>query len=122
MHPDTIEEPHLYRDLGRKLLIENIDARKDLGATQAELAPTFAELPEVGFCFDIARLVDRPEHVGRERAAGGVRRAAEASPRELPLPRSASRSPHREHEDLFSPLLQRCLDVPWILEAPPRPR
>jgi hypothetical protein len=25
-----------------------------------------------------------------------------------------------EHEELFMPLLQRCLDVPWILEAPPR--
>jgi hypothetical protein len=25
-----------------------------------------------------------------------------------------------EHEKRFGPLLQRCLDVPWILEAPPR--
>jgi hypothetical protein len=23
-------------------------------------------------------------------------------------------------EELFMPLLHRCLDVPWILEAPPR--
>lgn len=54
MHPDTIKEPHLYRDLGRKLLIENMDSRKELGRTQDELAPTFADLPEAGFCFDIA--------------------------------------------------------------------
>jgi hypothetical protein len=26
-----------------------------------------------------------------------------------------------EHEDLFRPVLERCVDVPWILEAPPRP-
>lgn len=25
-----------------------------------------------------------------------------------------------EHEELFMPLLRRCRDVPWILEAPPR--
>jgi hypothetical protein len=27
-----------------------------------------------------------------------------------------------EDEVLFMPLLERCLDVPWILEAPPRDR
>jgi hypothetical protein len=26
----------------------------------------------------------------------------------------------RGDEELFMPLLHRCLDVPWILEAPPR--
>jgi hypothetical protein len=25
-----------------------------------------------------------------------------------------------EDEALFLPVLERCLDVPWILEAPPR--
>jgi len=25
-----------------------------------------------------------------------------------------------EHEELFGPLLDRCRDVPWILEAAPR--
>jgi hypothetical protein len=25
-----------------------------------------------------------------------------------------------EDEERFDPLLARCLDVPWILEAPPR--
>jgi hypothetical protein len=24
-----------------------------------------------------------------------------------------------EDEELFSPVLRRCLDVPWIFEAPP---
>ena len=31
MHPDTIEDPALYRALGRKLVLENMDARKEDG-------------------------------------------------------------------------------------------
>jgi hypothetical protein len=28
---------------------------------------------------------------------------------------------NEEDEELFAPVLSPCLDVPWILEAPPRP-
>jgi hypothetical protein len=54
MHPDTIEKSDRYRVLGRKLLFENLDARKDWGRTREELVAVFADLPEAGFCFDIA--------------------------------------------------------------------
>lgn len=37
MHPDTIEDPVPYRALGRKLLLENMDARKSDGRTAEEL-------------------------------------------------------------------------------------
>lgn len=122
MHPDTIEEPDLYRDLGRKLLIENMDSRKELGRTQDELAPTFADLPEAGFCFDVAHAwsIDPDMSVAAELldAFGDRLRHLHVS--------SLSADLHHvplteEHEELFGPLLQRCLDVPWILEAPPRP-
>lgn len=121
MHPDTIEDPVAYRPLGRKLLLENMDARKQAGRTAEELRPFFDELPDAGFCFDVAHawsidpemavatelldeLSDRLGHVHLSSLSSELRHA--------PLT--------EEHEELFRPLLQRCLDVPWILEAPPR--
>lgn len=122
MHPDTIEEPDLYRDLGRKLLIENMDARKELGRTQGELAPTFAELPEAGFCFDIAHAwsIDQDMSVASELLDAFGERLKHLHVSSL-LPDLHHIPLTEEHENLFGPLLRRCLDVPWILEAPPRP-
>ncbi len=54
MHPDTIEDPANFCILGRKLVLENMDARKQDGRTVEELKPWFSALPEAGFCFDIA--------------------------------------------------------------------
>ncbi|HEY3740576.1 MAG TPA: hypothetical protein VGL53_12065 [Bryobacteraceae bacterium] len=59
-HPDTIFNPANWRALGDRLLIENLDKRKPVGRTVAELAQCFRALPEAQFCFDIghARQVD----------------------------------------------------------------
>lgn len=59
-HPDTIFKPGKWRSLGDRLLIENMDKRKPIGRTVAELTPFFAALPSARFCFDIghARQVD----------------------------------------------------------------
>ena len=54
VHPDLIGDPAPYRALGRRLVIENMDDRKTGGRTAGELAPLFRELPEAGFCLDIA--------------------------------------------------------------------
>jgi hypothetical protein len=121
LHPDQIEDPTVYAALGGRLLIENMDARKRLGTVADELEPLFEALPSAGFCFDVAHAWT----VDPTMAAGG----------EL-LDRFASRLRHvhvssissdlghvplsAEHEVLFSPLLSRCRDVPWILEAEPR--
>jgi hypothetical protein len=122
LHPDTIEDPRPYRALGRKLLIENMDARKGWGRTREELKAIFDELPEAGFCFDIAHawsvdgdmalaaaLLDAfHEHLGQVHVS-----SLTSDQRHVPLTAA--------DEELFRPLLQRCLDVPWILEAPLRP-
>lgn len=122
MHPDTIEDSDLYRSLGRKLLIENMDARKEVGRTQDELASAFAELPEAGFCFDIAHAWSIDPNMS---VAGELLDAFGERLRHLHVSSLSADLHHvplaEEHEDLFAPLLQRCLDVPWILEAPPRP-
>jgi sugar phosphate isomerase/epimerase len=98
-----------------------MDSRKGRGRTQDELAPLYDELPEAGFCFDIAHAwsMDPDMSVGNDLldAFGGRLRhlhVSSLSPDLHHVPLS------KEHEELFGPLLQRCLDVPWILEAPPR--
>lgn len=121
MHPDTMDDLRLYRPLGHKLLLENMDSRKPDGRTPEELHRAFAELPEAGFCFDIAHAwsIDPSMAVANELldSFGGRLRHVHLS--------SLSEGLHHvslteEDEELFSPVLRRCLDVPWIFEAPPQ--
>lgn len=121
MHPDTIEDPSIFRALGHKLLLENMDARKESGRYQRELAPLFEELPDAGFCLDVphAWSVDPTMEV-----AGELLDSFGPRLRHLHLS-SLSDDLHHvpltvEDEELFSSTLKRCLDVPWIFEAPPR--
>jgi len=120
MHPDTIEDPRPYRALGGKLLLENMDARKGWGRTPEELAAVFEELPEAGFCFDIAHAwsIDPEMSVARDLLDAFGRRL-----RHLHVSSLSAELHHvsltEQDEALFRPVLQRCLDVPWILEAPP---
>ncbi len=60
VHPDVIEDFSLWRKLGRAVCIENMDKRKKIGRTAAQLQQIFDKLPEATFCFDIghARQVD----------------------------------------------------------------
>jgi hypothetical protein len=121
MHPDTIEEPSLFRVLGHKLLLENMDSRKESGRTRQELAPLFEELPDAGFCFDVphAWSVDSTMTVAGELLDGFGARL-----RHVHLSSLSAELHHVplsvEDEEHFRPTLERCLDVPWIFEAPPR--
>jgi hypothetical protein len=120
VHPDAVGEPSLYRSLGRKLAIENMDARKPAGQTADQLDELFDELPEAGLCFDVAhaKSVDPSMEEGaRILDAFGDRlrhvhlSSLDSTCHHVPLT--------AEDESLFAPLLSRCRDVPWILEAPP---
>lgn len=53
MHPDVITVPELWRDFGPRLLIENMDKRKPVGRTAAELYEIFEELPNASLCLDV---------------------------------------------------------------------
>jgi Xylose isomerase-like TIM barrel len=119
MHPDTIDDAECYRPIGRRLVLENMDARKDAGRTVQELEPLFEALPDAGLCFDIAhaKSVDQTMDEGEAilgRYGSRLRHVHLSSLDEdshhVPL------SP--ADEELYSPLLQKCRDVPWILEAP----
>lgn len=121
VHPDAIDDPDAYRRLGSCLVLENMDARKPTGRTAAELEPLFAALPEAGLCLDVAHVLSiDPTLAEGERLldayAGRLRHlhvsSIDAACRHVPLT--------DEHEARFAPLLRRCPDVPWILEAPLR--
>lgn len=53
VHPDAIRDLDAWKQLGRMLLLENMDRRKPVGRSVSELEPLFERLPEAGFCFDI---------------------------------------------------------------------
>lgn len=56
VHPDIISDFDLWRKFGKFLCIENMDKRKPIGRTMAEMKFLFTKLPEASFCFDIAHV------------------------------------------------------------------
>jgi hypothetical protein len=121
MHPDTMRDPTAYEALGRKLVLENMDAGKADGCCVEHLERWFAALPEAGFCFDIAhaKSIDPEMGLGSELLDAFASRL-----RHVHVSSLSDKLHHvpltQEDETLFMPLLERCLDLPWILEAPPR--
>jgi Xylose isomerase-like TIM barrel len=119
VHPDVIDEPGEYRRLGARLVLENMDTRKGSGRTADELAPLLAELPDAGLCLDVAHARDvdasmAGAHELLDRFADRLRHLHVSSLDEAGhhVPLTA------QDEAAFGPVLQRCRDVPWILEAP----
>ncbi len=53
LHPDTVHDFAVWRELGSLLCIENMDKRKPIGRTVKDLTSIFEKLPEATFCFDI---------------------------------------------------------------------
>jgi hypothetical protein len=53
LHPDTIHDASLWRVLGNRVAIENMDRRKSTGRTAEELRPIFNLLPDARHCFDV---------------------------------------------------------------------
>ena len=122
-HPDAVHDPAAYAELGTRLVLENMDGRKPIGRSGEELEPFFAELPEAGFCLDVAHAgaLDRSmglAHDLLDRFRSRLRQvhlsSLDAAGHHVPLSRA--------DEVRFAEVLGRCRDVPWILEASPPPR
>lgn len=60
VHPDLIQNAVVWRRLGSRLCLENMDLRKRTGRTVSEMRAAFDALPDAGFCLDLghARQVD----------------------------------------------------------------
>lgn len=59
-HPDLLQTPSLWRQLGSRLCLENMDHRKTTGRTVRELDELFETFPDASFCLDLghARQID----------------------------------------------------------------
>jgi hypothetical protein len=120
VHPDTIVDPALYRRLGHRLSVENMDSRKRAGHRADDLAAIFEELPDAQLCLDVAHAKDIDPTMSE--ASEMLRRFANrlSHVHVSSLDESLHHVPLTEgDESLFGTVLQRCRDVPWILEAPP---
>lgn len=53
VHPDIIDDFSPWRDLGNRVLLENMDQRKRICRTPFEMHQFFRKLPDAKFCFDI---------------------------------------------------------------------
>lgn len=60
VHPELLQTPSLWQELGDQLCLENMDNRKTTGRTLAELHALFEAFPEATFCLDLghARQID----------------------------------------------------------------
>ncbi|HKG03461.1 MAG TPA: hypothetical protein VKB03_09780 [Conexibacter sp.] len=120
MHPETLGDLAPFADLGGRLRLENMDTRKPDARTADELARYFDALPDARFCFDVAHAQLHDPGMGlahelldafSDRLAEVHVSSIEADGEHVPL-RAAD-------AEAFLPVLERCVGVPWVLEAPP---
>ncbi len=52
-HPNVIRSWELWKSLGSRVCVENMDKRKPIGQTAQQLKQIFERLPEATFCFDL---------------------------------------------------------------------
>lgn len=120
VHPDTIFTPRFWKPLGELLCIENMDKRKPVGRTVAELEGVFAEFPLAKLCFDIAhaRQVDTSMSESFR-----ILRAFRQRICQLHMSELSSGSKHDRISDVAVESFREVLDflpcaVPVILETP----
>ena len=60
VHPELMQTPSLWRTMGRRVCLENMDNRKTTGRTLREMRQMFEWLPDAEFCLDLghARQID----------------------------------------------------------------
>jgi hypothetical protein len=121
VHPDAIRHAEAWRPLSHRLVLENMDARKPIGQRPGQLAELFAVLPRAGFCLDVAHAaaVDPSMRLAHALLDAHGARLRQVHLSSLRRDRSSHVALTRRDEARFRPVLRRCPDVPWILEAPP---
>ncbi|MEH3053413.1 MAG: TIM barrel protein [Patulibacter minatonensis] len=119
LHPDVIEDHAHWARLGATLAIENMDPRKGDGQTAESLARHFELLPEAGLCFDVAHAYAIDPSLGEGHLIldhfGHRLRHLHVSALDV-RHHHVALGPAEERR--IAPFLERCRDVPWLLEAP----
>lgn len=117
VHPWTLPHAALVA-LGGSVVVENMDVGKSDGKTPEQLERVFEELPDAGFCLDVAHVwtVDRTMALGHRLldAFGSRLRQLHVSGIE---PDGRHRTTTRADMDAYAPVLDRARHVPWIFEA-----
>jgi hypothetical protein len=119
VHPDTISNSRKWHAFGSFLCVENMDKRKPIGRTSAELGRVYDELPEAMLCFDIghARQVDPTMGVAAE-----ILRAYRSRIRQIHVSEVDTGSRHHQLScgaaNAFKSVLGRIeSDTPLIIES-----
>lgn len=60
VHPENLTNDSFWREMGARLLIENLDPRSPAWRTATQLYPVFESLPEAGLCLDVAHAAQEP--------------------------------------------------------------
>jgi hypothetical protein len=119
MHPETLGVPERFAALGERLWLENMDTRKPDARTPDELARFFALLPRARFCFDVAHAQLHDPAMGLAHALLDAFGDRLAEVHVSSIEPGGTHVPLRPHDaEAFAPVLERCVGVPWILEAP----
>ena len=120
VHPDTLQDLTNWARLGSRLVLENMDSRKPGGRTTQELSPIFEALPRPG----LASISPAPKEIDPD--LHEAHRLLDRFGDRLRHVHLSSLDADNHHvsltpadEELFASTLERCGDVPWILEAPP---
>ena len=118
LHPDVYGSEPACARLGGRAVFENMDVTKPSGRDVADLRDVFAAFPEAGLCLDVAHIWtnDPTLALGHELldAFGGRLRQLHVSG----IDENGTHRPTTSADlELYAPLLGRCRDVPWLLEA-----
>jgi hypothetical protein len=119
VHPETVDEPTTLRQLGSRLALENMDARKTNARTPDELEVYFKLLPEARFCLDVAHAasLDSSMDLANRLLARFGDRLTHVHISGL-TPNGKHRTATDDEWRQYASILERCKDAPWILEAP----
>lgn len=118
LHPDVYGEAQDLLALGPRAVFENMDIAKSFGRTTEDMVLVFQRFPHAGFCLDVSHVWtnDPSLALGHDLldALGGRLRQVHVSGIE---PDGTHRETTHADLELYAPLLERCRNVPWLLET-----
>jgi hypothetical protein len=118
LHPDVYGAVAAVDRLGTRAVFENMDIAKSFGKDVDDLVTVFAAHGQAGFCLDVAHVLTNDESLS---LGHDLLDAFGERLRQVHVSGIKADGTHRETTaadlELYRPLLKRCREVPWLLEA-----